>query len=100
MSEQALKQRVMRMLKKEYPHAWLWKISDKFYSGVPDFFVLLPNRPIFLELKTAVGKVTKLQEHTIKEIRKRGIEAHVARSVTEVRQIIEKGEIAYVANNK
>lgn len=91
MSEQTLKANVMRMLKKEYPLAWVWKISDKFYSGIPDLLILISGRALFIELKTLEGETTKLQDHTIAEIRKRGIEAHVARSVKEVKEIILKG---------
>lgn len=66
MSELKLKTKVLKLLRKTYPDAFIWKISDKFYSGIPDIFLLKDGLCFFIELKFGKGKPTQLQAHTLK----------------------------------
>lgn len=88
MGEKTLKAQIIRMIKKEFPKAWVWKVSDKFYSGIPDLLVLINGYALFLEIKFGDNNLTKLQEYTIKQIRKAGIAAYEVRSVEEARSKI------------
>lgn len=62
---------------------FVWKISDRFTSGVPDLLVIKNGKHTFLEIKTETGKTTKLQDYIIAEINKHGGRAVVVRSVAE-----------------
>ncbi len=83
------------MIKKDFPRAWKWKISDKYYSGIPDLLVLIDGKAIFMELKHGKNKLEKIQLHTISEINKAGIPAFEIRSVDQAKQeilnLIERG---------
>lgn len=86
--ETQVKIKIIKHLKKNYPGIWYWKISDKFYSGIPDLLVIYKGRHIFFELKTVKGKATKLQLYTIEQIRQAGGEAYVVRTPKEVDQVL------------
>lgn len=59
--------------------AVIWKFTDRFNGGIPDFCVIWQGHTTWWEVKVAPRKLTKLQEHYIKKI---GIAAHV---ITRVR---------------
>ena len=88
MNESQLKKQVMNYLKDK---GAFWKISDRFQNGIPDILgVLKPSgRFIAIELKVPPNKVTKLQEYILERIRVCGGNAGVARSVEEVKEIID-----------
>ena len=44
MNETQFKQRVIDMIRTEYPDAWFKKISDRFQSGIPDILGCLPGK--------------------------------------------------------
>lgn len=60
-------------------------------SGVPDRVVILPNgRIVFAELKTETGRLSKLQAHTIDEMKKRGADVRVLYGVKDVKEFIDE----------
>jgi hypothetical protein len=91
MRETQLKIKVMRMIKRNFPMAWVWKISDQWVSGIPDLLIILDGIHFFIELKIEGGKVQKIQEYTINSINKAGGRAFVCRSEQEVFQILREG---------
>lgn len=93
MTESTLTRNVMKMLRKEYPNVWCWKVNDRFTSGVPDIIGCLPSGRMFaVELKVRPNKATRLQEHVIGKIRASGGIAGVAYSLDDVRNILKGGE--------
>lgn len=58
-------------------------------NGCPDVICCLNGKFIALEVKADKGIVSKLQEHSIKQIKNSGGIAEVVRSVDEVKKIIE-----------
>lgn len=89
------------MLEREIEHKLCKKIKNlegmclKFISpsmsGVPDRLVILPDgKIIFVELKTEVGKLSKIQEHTIREMKKRGADVRVLYGSKDVEDFIEE----------
>lgn len=78
----------MRMIRRKFPEVWAWKISDKWFSGLPDIFLLHDGTAMFIELKTPTGKVSKIQEYTFNEIRKRGLEVVICRDRKEVEKCL------------
>lgn len=59
-------------------------------AGIPHIIVCLNGRFAAFEVKTEKGKVTVLQEITLRKIRKAGGIAGVVRPAEEVKQIIER----------
>lgn len=76
------------MVRKKFPQVFYWKIADKFYSGMPDIFLCFDGTAMFIELKTATGKVSKIQEYIFNRIRQSGIEVVVCRSRKEVEKCL------------
>lgn len=50
-------------------------------NGIPDLLCLKSGEhPLFIEVKTETGKLSKLQEYRIDEIKKAGFDAEVLRN--------------------
>lgn len=89
MSELNLKVRVMRHLRENYPDAVMWKISDMYVSGIPDIVMVYKNKVLWIELKTEVGSLSKIQRYTLKKLRDNGARCFVVRSLTDLITILE-----------
>lgn len=69
------------------------KFTSPGTPGVPDRIIITATgRVIFVELKTEVGRLTKLQTHTIGEMRKRGADIRVAKGADAVKEILTEIE--------
>lgn len=89
MNESAIEQRLVDGVKK------LGGLCMKFVSpgraGVPDRIILTSTgKVIFAELKSETGRLTKLQAHTIGEMRKRGADVRVVKGLSEVKTLLEE----------
>ena len=74
-----------------------YKFSSPSNRGVPDRIFISPHGEVFfIEFKSAKGKVTKLQEKTIKDICNYGVGVFIINSVEVGLQIlvIMKGSVA------
>lgn len=58
-------------------------------AGLPDWLIIYQGVTLAVEVKTATGKVTKLQDHTLSEIQRAGALIAVVRSVEEVVRLLE-----------
>jgi hypothetical protein len=57
------------------------KLISTNKNGIPDLIAIPPNSDvIFLEIKGPNGRVSKLQEYRIKELREHGIKAEIIKS--------------------
>ena len=76
---------------KTVPQCFAWKEHGGMYgtAGIPDIIACINGRFYAFEVKTAVGKTTKLQDATIRKILACGGVAVVVRSVSEVRAVID-----------
>lgn len=61
-------------------------------AGIPDIICCIRGRFIAFEVKTGSGKLTKIQEATIRKIKEAKGEAYKVTSVDEVKQILENLE--------
>ena len=79
---------------KSVPGCFAWKEHGGMYgtAGIPDIIACINGRFYGFEVKTAIGKPTKLQEATIRKILSAGGTALVVRSVEEVQSAIESGK--------
>lgn len=89
--ESAIVRRIMDYLKC-IPHCFCWKEHGGMYgtAGIPDIICCIDGDFFAFEVKTAVGRTTKLQDVTIRKIQESGGIAVVVRSVDEVKKILEK----------
>jgi hypothetical protein len=68
LSETRLKEKVLAMLKKEFPKAWVYKTSDRWKVRIPDVLVCREGRFFATELKVGKNKPTRLQLYVLKQI--------------------------------
>lgn len=89
MSEKEITNAIIRYLK-TVPNCFCWKEHGGIYgtAGIPDIIICKDGRFIAFEVKMGKGKLTKLQESTIKKILAAGGTAFVVRSVDEVRAVL------------
>lgn len=68
-----------------------YKFTSPGNPGVPDRIVILPGgRTIYVELKTEIGRLAKLQQWQIEELRKRGAEVRVLKGLDQVTAFLEE----------
>lgn len=74
--ETKFKEYVLRELKK-LPRVWFVKIQMVSTRGIPDILMCVNGKFVAWELKVGKGKATKLQHHTLEQIRHANGEAYV-----------------------
>ena len=89
MKEADIVKAIMKYLK-TVPRCFAWKEHGGMYgtAGIPDIIACIDGRFFAFEVKTEIGKPTKLQEATIRKIRSAGGTAVVVRSVEEVKAVL------------
>jgi len=90
MLEKDITNAILRYLK-TVPGCFCWKTHGGAYgtAGIPDIIVCLDGRFLAFEVKTPSGKLTTLQESTLRKINAaKGIACKVT-SLQEVKKIIE-----------
>ena len=68
----------------------MFKKATGLVSGVSDLIVLLPNKCMFVEVKTAIGKQSKKQISFEKTVTNLGFEYHLVRSLKDFKEKIKK----------
>lgn len=81
---------LLKFYKKNFkPHIFFWKVSDRFTSGIPDFYVLIAGTPVHIELKDKGKKPSNIQKHVISSIKLAGGHALISDCFFEVKGFIE-----------
>ena len=57
-------------------------------AGIPDLLAIKDGRAWFFEVKTETGKASRLQIHTIEQLRSYGAVAEIVRSVADVETVL------------
>lgn len=95
MKESAIEARLIREVKKR--GGLCYKFTSPGNPGVPDRIVILPGgATIYVELKTEIGRLAKIQKWQIEELRRRGAVVRVLKGMDQVLAFLEevdKGEI-------
>ena len=93
MAERDIVAAILWLLKKT-PGCFCWKEHGGMYgtAGIPDIIACINGRFVAFEVKTESGRLSKLQEYTIQEIRKAKGQAFVVRSAAEVAAILKELE--------
>ena len=85
--------KIIKFLKATYPGAFVWKAAAGPYSrqGIPDVCAVIDGRYFGFEVKRPyIGVLSKIQEQTIRQIRKAGGVAEVVTFPEEVGKVIER----------
>ena len=68
-----------------------YKFVSPNNPGVPDRIIITPDgRVIFVELKTEIGRLARLQKWQISEMQKRGADVRVANGWPAVKALLEE----------
>ena len=94
MLEKDIVESILKYLK-TVPNCFSWKEHGGMYgtAGIPDIICCYCGRFFAFEVKTETGKLTKLQESTIRKIKEAKGQAFKVTSVEEVKQILEHMEV-------
>ena len=94
MLEKDIVKSILKYLK-TVPNCFSWKEHGGMYgtAGIPDIICCYCGRFFAFEVKTETGKLTKLQESTIRKIKEAKGQAFKVTSVEEVKQILEHMEV-------
>jgi len=87
-SETRLKEKVLAMLKKEFPDAWVYKTADRWKAGIPDVLICRKGRFFAAELKVGNNKATRIQLYVLEQIKRAGGRGAVCRGVDQVRNLL------------
>ena len=86
--------RIIKWLKEQYPDAFIWKAAAGPYSrgGIPDVCMVLDGQFYGFEVKRPeVGRLSKIQEQTIKAINAAGGIVGVVSYPEDVERILKGG---------
>ena len=89
MKESDIVKAIMKFLK-TVPRCFAWKEHGGMYgtAGIPDIIACIDGKFYGFEVKTDIGKTTRLQDSIICKIKKAGGTAVVVRSVDDVKSIL------------
>ena len=89
MKESAIEARLVREVKKR--GGLCYKFTSPGNPGVPDRIVILPGgTTIYVELKTEIGRLAKIQKWQIEELRRRGAVVRVLKGMDQVLAFLEE----------
>ncbi len=67
------------------------KFTSPNLPGVPDRIVLTPDgRIIFIELKTEIGRLSKIQRWVVSEMQLRGADVRVLHGLDQVKEFLQE----------
>lgn len=94
MNEKTITAKIFQFLK-TVPDCFAWKEHGDMYgtAGLPDIICCIGGRFIAFEVKTPSGKLSKLQEITIRKIKEAKGEAYKVTSVEETKVILQSLEV-------
>ena len=95
MKESTIEARLVREVRKR--GGLCYKFTSPGNPGVPDRIGILPGGiTVYVELKTEIGRLAKIQKWQIEELRRRGAAVRVLKGMEQVMEFlgeVDKGEI-------
>ena len=89
MLEKEIERRMVIEIKKR--GGLCYKFTSPNNPGVPDRIVITPDgKVIFVELKTEIGRLAKIQRWQVSEMRQRGADVRVVKGWAAVKAFIEE----------
>ena len=87
MRESQIEARLARMVRER--GGLCYKFISPSNPGVPDRIIITPDgRTVYIELKTETGRLQRIQEWQISEMRKRGADVRVAKGLKAVKALV------------
>jgi len=83
MSESARTRTYLANVRRAHPDAFVWKVSDRVTSGIPDVFIAKDGRTIMIEFKHVKPEnlgtaLSMMQKHQLKKLAQAGVPVYVA----------------------
>ena len=97
-NESYYQRKIMDYVKKAYPDAFVWKEAAGEYSrqGIPDVSAIIEGKYFGFEVKRPYfGKLSVIQEQTIKRIRQAGGIAGVCIFPEDAERLIQEGGVSH-----
>lgn len=89
MLESEIERRMVKMVRER--GGLCYKFVSPSNPGVPDRIIITPDgRVVFVELKTEIGRLARIQEWQISEMQKRGADVRIAKGWDAVKSLIEE----------
>lgn len=88
MTEQAIQKQILNYLKHNNWFAYKTIMGNR--AGIPDIYALHNGRHIWIEVKRANGRVSKIQNYVHDEMEKQGAEVYVVKSLAELIEILKE----------
>jgi len=89
MTEKQIEARMTKMIRER--GGLCYKFQSPGNPGVPDRIVITPaGRTIYVELKTEVGSLQRIQRWQLDEMRKRGADVRVLKGWEQVKGFVEE----------
>ncbi|MFA9380168.1 MAG: VRR-NUC domain-containing protein [Acetanaerobacterium sp.] len=89
MTESQIEQRLGKMVKDR--GGLYYKFTSPNNPGVPDRIVITPDgRTIYVELKTCVGSLQRIQRWQITEMQKRGADVRIIKGLDAAKAFVEE----------
>ena len=87
MLESTIQKNILKYCKK--CHILAFKVDSTSTVGFPDLTVIKPDGTVwFIELKTATGRLSKMQEHTINRLEENNANVAICRSLEEFKTLV------------
>ncbi len=89
MLEKEIERRMVKMVRER--GGLCYKFVSPSNPGVPDRLIITPDgRVIFVEIKTDIGRLAKIQKWQISEMQKRGADVRVVKGWDAVKKLVEE----------
>ncbi len=89
MKESAIESKLARMVRER--GGLCYKFVSPGNPGVPDRIIITPDgRTIYVELKTEIGRLSRIQEWQREEFKKRGVDFRVLKGLEEVKAFMKE----------
>lgn len=89
MFEKEIERRMVRLVKER--GGLCYKFESPGNPGVPDRILITPaGRVVFVELKTEVGSLQKIQRWRLEEMRRRGADVRVVKGWEAAKELVDE----------
>jgi len=88
MTESQIQAKILKYLRKSFPKAVVWKLTEQTLCGVPDIFFAFNGHVFFFEVKRKNGIIRKRQEVTIRQLNENKVPSYFVSSDVEVHNIL------------
>ena len=89
MKESQIEARLVKMVRER--GGLCYKFVSPANPGVPDRLVITPDgRVVFVELKTEVGRLAKIQHWQIEEMKARGADVRIVKGIDQAKTFVQE----------